>query len=192
MLKLILHLYNIFSSLFKANQEATLEDEVISVNDDSAEDISLFDEEPKVIVTRIEQTNDYITDQDIITSSGKYLDRAESVELTKEVKNNINQLVKKINSLFRDLEHKEKLTVSSGFRPSDINSAVGGATKSLHMRGLAVDLVDIDGNIDYTIQSRPDLLKKYDLWLEHPDFTKGWSHIDLGNRIDRPIRIFKP
>jgi hypothetical protein len=65
------------------------------------------------------------------------------------------------------------------------------------MQGRAIDLLDNkEQSLAKLVQSRPDLLKKYDLWLENPDFTKGkntnWVHLDMGTRNDRPSRQFNP
>lgn len=129
---------------------------------------------------------------DLITSSGKYPDRAKSNELTEEVKQNLLLLLERVNAILSDLEI-DKVEVSSGFRPSSVNASIAGAAKkSLHMRGLAVDLADQSGTLKGIIQCSPHLLKTYELWLESPDATPTWCHLDLGTRSERPIRIFKP
>lgn len=60
------------------------------------------------------------------------------------------------------------------------------------MSGLAVDIADPDGHLDEAIKAKPELLDKYGLWLEDPGHTPGWTHLDLGVRSSRPIRIFLP
>lgn len=130
--------------------------------------------------------------EDAITSSGKYPERAKSPELTDEVKKNLTELLNKVNALLADLKITN-VKVSSGFRTSAVNAAIPNAAKrSLHMQGKAIDLVDLNGAIDAAIINRPDLLKKHGLWLEHPDDTKNWTHLDMGTRTDRPVRVFKP
>lgn len=134
-----------------------------------------------------------ITLQDLLTSSGKYPERAESKELTQQLKNNGVKLLENVNALLHELKI-ENVTVSSGFRPSDINAKIPNAAKrSLHTVCRAVDLKDSDGKIDELIKSKPELLRKYNLWLENPDNTVGWCHLDdSDSRTDREIRIFKP
>ena len=131
---------------------------------------------------------------DWITSSGKYPDRANSEELTTKVKDNAQLLLDSVNDLLVSLGiDLSKVRISSGFRPSSVNSKIPNAAKrSLHMTGLALDLEDLDGEIDKLISEKPELLKTYQLWLEHPDHTKNWSHLDKGTRKDRDIRIFNP
>jgi hypothetical protein len=65
------------------------------------------------------------------------------------------------------------------------------------MLGKAIDIKDDkDQKLASLILSNPQLLKKYDLWLEDPAHTKGkntnWVHLDVGTRKDRDLRMFKP
>ena len=87
---------------------------------------------------------------DWITSSGKYPDRAKSEELTDAIKDNAQLLLDSVNDLLVALGiDLSKVRVSSGFRPSSVNSKIPNtAKKSLHMTGLAIDLEDLDGDID--------------------------------------------
>ena len=132
-----------------------------------------------------------LTVKDILTSSGKYPDRKTHPEVTTEVIKNIETLLSKLNPLLQELSLKP--TVSSGFRPSDVNAAIPNAAKrSLHMQGLAVDLADADGKIDALIESRDDLKKKYGLWQESPVHTHGWCHLDCRDRGSRDKNTFIP
>lgn len=132
---------------------------------------------------------DYVTKQD---RRLQYV-----TEFTPQILANAQKLLIQVNALLNDLGIKSG-NVTSGWRPAGINSATPNAAKSsYHMLGLAVDILD-NGKQDlaHLIASRPDLLKKYNLWLEDPNFTKGkntnWAHLDLGVRQDRPSRIFLP
>lgn len=71
--------------------------------------------------------------------------------------------------------------VNSGWRPPDINAGTpGAAVKSLHMRCLAIDLYDPDGDLDeWALANADTVLKDLGLWLEHPAATKGWCHVQL-------------
>lgn len=118
-------------------------------------------------------------------------------ELTEEVVLNINILLEKVNALLWELKITEA-KVSSGWRPAAINANVANsAKKSHHMTGKALDILDDAGqSIAAKILLNPELLKRYDLWLEDPAHTKGkhtnWVHLDIGTRTDRPLRMFKP
>jgi Peptidase M15 len=83
--------------------------------------------------------------------------------------------------------------VRSGWRPPDVNSTTAGASKtSLHMQCLAIDLEDMDGALDKWCLINANLvLRDLALWLEHPDATPTWCHVQLrppgsGNRVFRP------
>ena len=133
----------------------------------------------------------------VVTASGKYPDRAKSLELTDEVKSNINDLITRVNALLTELDIKQ-VSVSSGFRPTSVNAGIANAAKkSLHTQGKAVDLLDDkEQKLANLIVESPNLLKKHGLWIEDPAATKGqntnWVHLDCGIRKDRPSRMFKP
>lgn len=114
-------------------------------------------------------------------------------EWTPEVQANAIKLLGIVNKFLNELGI-EKVEVSSGFRPAAINASLpNSAKRSYHQICLAVDLLDDkDQNLARLVKNRPDLLKKYNLWLESPDATKYWVHLDLGQRTDRPSRIFIP
>jgi uncharacterized protein YcbK (DUF882 family) len=83
--------------------------------------------------------------------------------------------------------------VRSGWRPPAVNAATSGASAtSLHMRCLAVDLEDTSHSLALWCQANADtVLRDLGLYLESPDFTPTWTHVQLvapgsGNRIFRP------
>lgn len=111
-------------------------------------------------------------------------------DYTKEVSDNIDKLLIPLNK-FRNAYGKP-LQVSSGWRPPSINAATAGAAKrSNHMLGLACDFKDTDGAIDKWCMANLKLLEEFGLWLEHPDATAGWAHLQCippksGNRVFKP------
>lgn len=118
-------------------------------------------------------------------------------DFTPDLQQNAIKLLAQVNALLTDLGIKSA-DVTSGWRPHSINNkTTNAAKKSAHMICLAVDILDNKTqDLAKLIMSRPDLLKKYNLWLENPDFTRGintnWAHLDLMSRQDRPIRVFNP
>lgn len=133
-----------------------------------------------------------ISFEDYITASGKYLDRLKSAELTPEVIDNAKKLLEKVNAFLAELG-VTSVKVSSGFRPSAVNSGIPNAAKrSLHMSGLAIDLEDADESLDTLGRKNNALKRKYGIWQEHPDHTKKWCHYDIKNRGDRSENIFTP
>ena len=133
-----------------------------------------------------------LTLDDWITSSGKYPERAKSEELTYDVKSAAMLLVDKINELDRRID-LGKPVVSSGFRPTKVNAGIPNAAKSSgHTRGLAVDFADKDGILKAKVAKYPEILRELGLFMEHPDATLTWMHLDYIKRSDRPDRLFRP
>lgn len=114
-------------------------------------------------------------------------------QFTPELLANAQKLLIQVNALLNDLGIKSA-AVSSGWRPPTLNAATPNAAKnSYHQICLAVDILDnAKQDLAHLVASRPDLLKKYNLWLESPGSTKNWAHLDLGVRTDRPSRVFLP
>jgi len=129
---------------------------------------------------------------DLLTSSGKYPDRANSPEVTPSVLGNIANFLGSLNGFLEELGLQYTPEISSGFRTSAANSAAGGAKASNHMKGKAADLKDPDGSLDALVASRPDLMRKWKLFQEHPDNTVGWTHLQGEGLSDRPSRQFRP
>lgn len=140
---------------------------------------------------------DMITLKEYLTASGRYPERETHPELTEEFKKNAELLLQKVNAMLDEL-NVQKRDVTSGFRPTAVNANVSGAAKkSAHTRCLAIDLMDDkEQTLCKLIETRPDLLKKYGLWMEAKEFTKGkntnWAHLDLIQRSPRAIQIFNP
>ncbi len=140
-----------------------------------------------------------ITLKEYLTASSSYPDREKHPELTKEYLDNAAKLLEAVNTCLKELGvDPEKYKVSSGFRPSSVNAKIqNAAKKSLHTTCRAIDILDDDKQtLANLCKSKPEVLKKYNLWLENPDFTRGvkttWVHLDLGVRTDRSSRMFNP
>lgn len=118
-----------------------------------------------------------ISTKDILTSQGKYPARAMHDECTEEVQENASELARRVNALLLDFF---KIWLSSGFRTTTANqSTQGAAKKSNHMKGLAIDLATLGFYLktDYEINKDKSLLVKHDLYLEDPEYTKTWTHL---------------
>ena len=102
-----------------------------------------------------------------------------AAECTQRIVNNAKSLLKATNSLLHELGIKEVI-VSSGWRPLGYNISIGGATKSRHIKGLAVDLKDPKGDLALLIFKNLDKLKARGMAFEHPNWTPGWVHLQLG------------
>lgn len=117
-------------------------------------------------------------------------DRPHRSELTRELRANARETLRRVNGLLRRAGMMRKIT--SGWRPAAINAAVPGAARgSKHLNCLAVDLEDRDGTLDAWCLAHPDVLETLGLWLEHPDATPGWCHLQTqpprsGSRVFYP------
>lgn len=118
-------------------------------------------------------------------------DKTHKDEYTQEISDNIDkELLPKLNE-FRKAYGKP-MRVSSGWRPPTVNAKVKNAAKrSNHQLGLACDFVDKDGLLDKFCMDNLQLLETIGLYLEHPDATPGWCHLQCvpprsGNRVFKP------
>lgn len=107
-----------------------------------------------------------------------------------EYQSNAVDLLKRVNNLLEALQWPS-IQVSSGWRPLAVNMRSGGAKRSLHMVGKAVDLVD-SGSLKAKILQNSHFLLDYGLWMEDAASTPTWCHLDTGIRSDRLVRTFKP
>lgn len=117
-------------------------------------------------------------------------DKSHRDELTRELRANARDIVRRVNRLLKCAGIPA--AVSSGWRPAAINAAVPGAAKaSRHITCLAIDLEDRDGELDAWCMANLEVLEECGLWLEHPDATPGWCHLQTrppgsGNRVFSP------
>ena len=109
--------------------------------------------------------------------------------LTPEIQESAKGFLLTVNAFLEALKISH-VTVTSGWRPPPVNDRAGGAPRSYHLFGRAVDLWDPDGKLDHLIETRSDLLRRFGLWLEDPKRTPRWVHLDNGTRPERASRIF--
>lgn len=94
-----------------------------------------------------------------------------------EVLANLKILMGKLNELGK--YYTKPVIVKRGYRGAELNEKVGGVSNSPHMTGHAVDLVDKDGEIDRFMMNSSDKLKKLGLYVENPQETIGWCHVQF-------------
>lgn len=84
---------------------------------------------------------------------------------------------------------------NGGWRPQDCPI---GAPQSTHKQGQGVDIADPFGALDKWLMTARGLeaLKECGLWIEHPGWTDGWSHLQSvppGGSYPRPeVRVYIP
>lgn len=130
-----------------------------------------------------------ISPWDILTSGGKHDAREKSPECTTAVRVNAADTAERVSKLCDRLGVRPSIT--SGFRTASANRAAGGSPNSAHLTGEAVDLEDTKGEVGRAILADPGLLDECDLYIENPQFTKGWVHCQT-RRTKSGRRIFVP
>ncbi len=109
--------------------------------------------------------------------------------LTPVMEGNLAELLKRLNQ-FRHI-YGNPMVVSSGYRPGPYNIKAGGAPNSSHLTCEACDFRDADGKLKDYLSKNPGILDICDLYMEHPDVTPTWVHLQIratksGNRIFKP------
>ena len=103
---------------------------------------------------------------------------------------NLEDLCNKINAL----EYAPPMYATSCLRSlADQKRINPKAMGSAHLYGMAVDISDPDGALATWLQGAlgGTLMIHNGLWAEHPDYTKGWVHLQTrrpksGNRFFIP------
>lgn len=114
----------------------------------------------------------------MITSAGywKGRDVLFASQLTTEIRGNAAQAIALVNQLLTRSGFTA-LDASSGWRPASVNSAAGGAAKSKHLSGQAIDVRDVDKLFQNWCMANLDVLEELGLWMEHPRDTPTWCHL---------------
>jgi len=131
----------------------------------------------------------------------EYLGQTKYDELNDKQIQNMNTLIPKVNDLLEKFGSYRSIT--SGFRKMEdhiriykeklgSNYAISKVPMgSQHLNAFAVDLEDTDGKLDEWCLNNLNILEKIGLWLESPDHTEGWCHLQ-GNPPKSKKRIFIP
>ena len=112
-----------------------------------------------------------ITKQEILQG------REKKYPLTDKMEANLLRLLAAVNIL--RVVYGQPMIVSSGYRPPEINTSVGGKPKSKHMTCEAVDFLDRDGRLTLWCLEHLDVLEQAGLWMEDPRYTASWLHVQV-------------
>ncbi|WP_374334440.1 D-Ala-D-Ala carboxypeptidase family metallohydrolase [Leeia sp.] len=116
-------------------------------------------------------------------------DKQYPAEFSQVIASNGRALVVAVNKLLAIAGIGTRVT--SGWRPAAVNARAGGAPNSNHRTGNAVDLADPTGKLGQWCRLHTSALAECGLWLENPDHTRGWVHLQRvapksGSRIFNP------
>jgi len=117
-------------------------------------------------------------------------DALHAEELTEVLRRNAAMTVQRTNLLMQ--RARIARGVNSGWRPHAINAGIAHASpRSKHLTCEAIDLADDDESLDQWCLAHLPVLAEIGLWLEHPDATPGWCHVQIvAPRSGR--RVFMP
>lgn len=93
---------------------------------------------------------------------------------------NIDIILKAVN-IVRDAYGKP-LIPSCYYRTVEWDKKKGRSGNSMHCQGKAVDFNDPKGEFALWCMNNLAILKQAGLWLENPQKTIGWVHLDLKTR----------
>ncbi len=125
-----------------------------------------------------------------LTDFLKGRDKLYPKDYTVTVEKNSVRLIETINKFLTEVGIPK--TVNSGWRPYTVQMEVNPrAPNSKHVTGNAIDLEDKDRKLTEYILANLWVLEKYGLYMEDPESTKTWVHLQnipprSGKRIFRP------
>lgn len=123
----------------------------------------------------------YFTVDEILKAGGH---KRENVP--ESVIRNLQDLCLRVNAL----GYRPACYCNSGYRTPEHNKQIGGAPRSAHVQGKAIDIADPKGELKEWILEHEYLLKEKGLRMEAPESTPGWCHLD-----SMPVkysRVFRP
>lgn len=135
--------------------------------------------------------NPIITLEQYITSNGQHPELLTDSGYTQEIKDNAGKLLDKVNAFLHELGISSAIA-NSGWRSPTINAGIpNAATGSKHLKALAIDLKDKDGELRKIILDNLQIAKNYGLYFEDMRWTPTWLHIQIvppasGKRIFIP------
>lgn len=135
--------------------------------------------------------NPIITLEQYITSNGQHPELLADSGYTQEIRDNAGKLLDRVNAFLHELGILSVVT-NSGWRSPTINAGIPNAAKgSKHLKALAIDLRDKDGELRKIILNNLQIAKNYGLYFEDMRWTPTWLHIQIvppasGKRIFIP------
>lgn len=116
----------------------------------------------------------------MITMNEILMGRVKLQDLPKEIQDNLNELLKRINII--RAAYGKSMKVNDGYRrPQD--APTNGSPTSWHYKGAAIDIDDNDaGDFAKWVINNLSLVKNAGLWIEDVRWTNGcgsWVHFQI-------------
>lgn len=121
----------------------------------------------------------------MITAKEILMGRDKNAPLNNDQIYNLLDLLPRVNVI--RFAYGKPMYVSSGYRPPDANKAAGGAPNSTHLSCQAVDFADSNGELKKWCIANMDMIKKAGLYMEHPDHTPTWVHLQSRPTKNNPF-----
>lgn len=121
----------------------------------------------------------------MVTLNEYLMNRDSQYPLTVTQWHNVTDLLIRLNHV--RAAYGKPMYVSSGYRPGLHNARAGGAKKSAHLECQAVDIADTQGEFKEWCLNNFDLIKSLGLYMEHPDHTPGWVHLQTRPTRNNPF-----
>lgn len=123
----------------------------------------------------------YFTVDEILTAGDHKRD-----DVPRAVIQNLQDLCLRINAL----GYQPACYCNSGYRSPEHNKQIGGAPRSAHVQGKAIDIADPKGELKKWLLARVKLLEEKGLRMEASEATPGWCHLDT--MPVKRARVFRP
>lgn len=107
-------------------------------------------------------------------------------DIPDSVKANLIDLLERVNKL----GYPRPATCNSAYRDPVRNAKIGGAKRSAHCQGKAIDISDRDGKLKQWIMEHDYLLEQLGLRMEAISSTPTWCHLDT--MPVKHARVFLP
>ena len=107
-----------------------------------------------------------------LLNAGQHKWKESEIDLV--TKRNLEDLIRKVNALGYQPPMRATSCLRSIADQQRINPSAMGSS---HLYGCAVDIADPDGKLKAWCKANINKLIECGLWLENPEKTKGWTHL---------------
>lgn len=119
----------------------------------------------------------YFTLPELLASETALYSKIPNLPTFAEVEN-LNTLIVSILDPVRSV-YGSPIKVTSGYRCTRLNEAVGGVKNSQHLSGLAADLIPVDGDLERLKQTIITTGVPFDQLIEEQSGKTKWIHVSI-------------
>lgn len=119
----------------------------------------------------------YFTLPELLASETALYSKIPNLPTFAEVEN-LNTLIVSVLDPVRSV-YGSPIKVTSGYRCTRLNEAVGGVKNSQHLSGLAADLIPVDGDLERLKQTIITTGVPFDQLIEEQSGKTKWIHVSI-------------